>query len=536
MRISTATGSIQDQKVDTVVLNLFEDATPGGATAAVDEATGGALVRILDLGDFKGKFNSTTVIYPGDSIPADRIVVAGLGKEDEFTVHRALQAAATGMSRAKELGAKNVATVAFGAGSGGLQPAEASEATVLGALLGLYEFDRYKSRDEDDDKKELDSLRIVEFDRSRVRQIRAGAKDAEIIGDSVNLARDLANSPGSDVTPTELAEHAQAMCRENGIKCTVHGPAGIRRLKMGALWGVAKGSAEEPRFVVMDYEPKGASRGTVAVCGKGVTFDSGGISIKPGAGMDEMKMDMSGAAATIGILKAVSAFESAGPSGWHHRRRGEHARRVGAEARRRADRKVRQDDRGFEYGCRRKAHPRGRPGICSDVQTRCDDRSGHAHRSRDSRAGTRGERSYVHKPRTRATPHGSGRIHGREGLGTSAVERVRRGDQGKDRGHQQHRWTRGGVHSRRFVPQELRRRYSLGPPGYRGYGLDRKEQTALPRRRHRRGSASRDKTAEGVDQGADKGLAADRALSGRRRIRERDLVAAGRKHRNILTV
>ncbi len=309
MRISTATGSIQDQKVDTVVLNLFEDATPGGATAAVDEATGGALVRILDLGDFKGKFNSTTVIYPGDSIPADRIVVAGLGKEDEFTVHRALQAAATGMSRAKELGAKNVATVAFGAGSGGLQPAEASEATVLGALLGLYEFDRYKSRDEDDDKKELDSLRIVEFDRSRVRQIRAGAKDAEIIGDSVNLARDLANSPGSDVTPTELAEHAQAMCRENGIKCTVHGPAGIRRLKMGALWGVAKGSAEEPRFVVMDYEPKGASRGTVAVCGKGVTFDSGGISIKPGAGMDEMKMDMAGAAATIGILKAVSALK-----------------------------------------------------------------------------------------------------------------------------------------------------------------------------------------------------------------------------------
>ena len=308
MKITTASGEVQAQKADTLLVNLFEDSKPGGATAAVDDAADGAIARILELGDFNGDLDSTTVIYSNGSMPADRIVAVGLGKEAEFTANRALQAAATGFKRARELGAKNVATVAFGAGAGGLQVAEAAEATTLGAILGLYRFDRYKSK-VDEDKKEIDSLTVVEFDRSKVRQVRAGVSDAQILGASVSIARDMVNAPGSDLTPTALAEQARAMCRANGIKCTVNGPAQIRRMKMGALWGVAKGSREEPRFVVMEYEPAGRSRGTLAVCGKGVTFDSGGISIKPGSGMDEMKMDMSGAAATIGILRAAAALK-----------------------------------------------------------------------------------------------------------------------------------------------------------------------------------------------------------------------------------
>ena len=145
-------------------------------------------------------------------------------------------------------------------------------------------------------------------------QVRAGVGDAQILGESVNLARDMVNSPGSDLTPTALAGEARAMCREIGIKCSVYGPGRIKRMNMGALWGVAKGSREEPRFVVMDfvvmdYEPQGTSLGTLAVCGKGVTFDSGGFSIKPGSGMDEMKMDMSGAAATVGILRTAAALK-----------------------------------------------------------------------------------------------------------------------------------------------------------------------------------------------------------------------------------
>ncbi|MCY3802693.1 MAG: leucyl aminopeptidase [Chloroflexi bacterium] len=307
MKITTAGGSIQDQKVDTLVVNLFQETKPGGATAAVDEATGGAIARILDLGDFKGELNSTAVVY-ADGIAADRVVVVGLGKEADFTANKALQAAATAFTKARDLGAKSIASIAFGAGAGGLQVAEAAEATALGAILGLYKFDRYKS-DSGDDKKEVQSLKIVEFDRSKVQQVRAGVGDAQILGESVNLARDLVNSPGSDLTPTALANEARAMCKEIDIKCSVYGPGRIRRMNMGALWGVAKGSREEPRFVVMDYEPEGTSRGTLAVCGKGVTFDSGGISIKPGSGMDEMKMDMSGAAATIGILRSAAALE-----------------------------------------------------------------------------------------------------------------------------------------------------------------------------------------------------------------------------------
>ena len=307
VKIRTATGYLQDQKVDALLVNLFEGTKLSGATAAVDKAVGNAVSRIVQLGDFNGELNSTTVVYCDDAIFADRIIVVGLGKKSDFTANRALEAAATGFRTARDLGARAVATVSFLGGAGGLQVAEAAETTVLGAILGLYTFDRYKTKS--DDSKHLDSLTMVESDRARMRQVRVGVGDAQILGHSVNIARDMVNTPGSDMTPTTLAEQAKSMCGDMDIRCSVYGPARIRRMNMGALWAVAKGSREEPRFVVMDYEPTGRSRGTLAVCGKGVTFDSGGISIKPGAGMDEMKMDMSGAAATIGIIRVAAAMK-----------------------------------------------------------------------------------------------------------------------------------------------------------------------------------------------------------------------------------
>jgi len=229
--VSTAAGAIQDQPVDTLVLNLFEGVKPGAATGAVDEAIGGAISRAIDLGDFKGKLNSVLTLYPGDRIHADRVIVVGLGKREEFTPDRASQAVASALKAARSLGARNVAAIAFGSGAGGLETAEAAEATVLGAMLGLYRFDRYKKPDEDDEKREIETLRLVEFHAPKLRQIREGVRDGRPVAEAVILARDLANTPSSDMTPTVLAEEARKACREAGVKCRVLGPAAIRRGK-----------------------------------------------------------------------------------------------------------------------------------------------------------------------------------------------------------------------------------------------------------------------------------------------------------------
>ena len=310
MEINVSQGAIQQQDVDTIIVNLFEKLAPGGATAAVDEGMGGEIGRLRELGDFTGEFNSLLTLYPGDAIPATRVIVVGLGESEKFTAVRAMEAMATAVKAADKLGAQRIATIAFGAGAGRLSTAEAAEMTALGAKLALYRYDCFKTFGELVDKKvNVKTLTLVEFDSAKVAAVQVGAEAGEIIADSVALARDLQNTPAGHLTPEMLAEQAAAMCAAAGVDCQILGPDEMADLKMGALLGVAKGSVEEPRMIVMDYVPEGESRGTLAVCGKGVTFDTGGISLKPGLNMGDMKFDMSGAAATVGIVRAAARLK-----------------------------------------------------------------------------------------------------------------------------------------------------------------------------------------------------------------------------------
>jgi leucyl aminopeptidase len=184
---------------------------------------------------------------------------------------------------------------------------DAAKVIVEGALVGNFDADYYRS---DRTKQKIEELTIVAPKGANQQSLKKGIEQGRIIGESQNFTRDLVNEPGNRMTPTILADRAKAMCDEVGLACDIYGPDKIKELKMGAFWSVAQGSDEEPRLIVMRYEPERAPKKRVlGLVGKGITFDSGGISIKPGEGMEKMKYDMAGGAAMIGAMRAIAQLK-----------------------------------------------------------------------------------------------------------------------------------------------------------------------------------------------------------------------------------
>ena len=309
MKLTVRQGEIQNTRDDAIVVNLFQGAPPGGATGAVDEALGGLIGRIVRSGDFTGELNKTLLLYPeAGSVRATRVLVVGLGKQQDFDLERARQAAGTAARKLQALGVTRAATVLHGGGAGGLEVEEAAQALAEGSVLSCYRFDDYRT--DKTDRERLTQLTVVEFDGRRLANLRRGVRAGLGIAEATCLARDLINHPGNTATPRYLATRARAVARRHGLRCRVLDEAAIRKLGMGALLGVAAGSAEPPRLIVLEHgltgdRAKSRPKPLVFV-GKGVTFDAGGISIKPGAGMGEMKTDMSGAAAVLGAMQAVA--------------------------------------------------------------------------------------------------------------------------------------------------------------------------------------------------------------------------------------
>jgi leucyl aminopeptidase len=278
---------------DTLCIGLFEGEP---ADAAVDEALGGRLGRLLDSGEAKGSFKKTALLHPDGAIGATRVVAVGLGKRDEFSPERARVAGAIALGRAREAGAKRLAWAV----PGGVDEASIARALTEGTLLAAYRFDRYKSsKNGEDDGGGPQQVEIAsEQDLSSV------VGDTDVVVEHQNAARDLQNLPANDLTPIKLAEHALGRVAEiDGLEGEAFGPEEIASRDMGGLQAVAKGSHEEPRFIVLRYEGGGPG---LALVGKAVTFDTGGISIKPSSKMHEMKMDMSGGAAVIEATAAIA--------------------------------------------------------------------------------------------------------------------------------------------------------------------------------------------------------------------------------------
>ncbi len=307
MQITVESGDIIKSEAPCVVVNLFEGVTaPGGATGAVDSALAGAISELIAAGDIRGKYGELTMLHTFGKMPSPRVLVAGLGKQAEFTADRLRELSATLSRHLRAKRVERYTTIVHGAGIGAMDPAACAQALVEGAVLGLYRFDRHKRTD--DDATVIAAVTIVEHDASKTDAIRNAAERGRIAAEAANIARDFANEPANVLTPTEFAARAQTLATEHGLGFHLYDREWAEEMGMGAFLGVARGSAQPPKFMVLTYQG-GVETKALGLIGKGITFDTGGISIKPAAGMEEMKGDMSGGAAVIAAMIAIAQLK-----------------------------------------------------------------------------------------------------------------------------------------------------------------------------------------------------------------------------------
>lgn len=302
-------GAIQDFSADAIVVNLFAGvSTPGGATGAVDAAQGGAISALIEGGDLTGKLGEVAVLYPTGGVKARRVLVVGLGERDSFGPEAVRRASAAAAVRARDLGARTLATITHGAGIGGLDPSTAAQATLEGALLATYSFGGWRRAGREPGN-ELELITLVELGEAHHAQVLEGVLAAHAVARGVALARDLANLPPVYATPDYLARTALTLAERTGLKVEVGDRAWAQERHMGAFLAVAKGTAQEPRFIELGHNVDRIDLSLVVLVGKGVTFDSGGLSLKSRDGMIPMKADMSGAAAVLGTMQAVAELD-----------------------------------------------------------------------------------------------------------------------------------------------------------------------------------------------------------------------------------
>lgn len=304
MKITAVSAPLAGAAADALVVGVYaEERKLREPLARLDRALDGQVGETLDAEKFQAKPGQATHLPTGGRLGARRLVVVGLGKRAETTAEVIRRAAAAGLRRARECGARTVAIEVLGDRLG---PRQRAHAVVEGALLGTYTFDRYKREKPD---KQVEALALVEPDGRRRREVAEGARTGEIFARATTFARDLVNGPANEIHPTQLARVASQVAREARLGLKVYDRAACRRMGMGAFLGVAAGSQQPPRFVHLTYAPPGRPRRRVAVVGKGITFDSGGLDLKTADGMLRMKDDMSGAAAVLAIMRALPALK-----------------------------------------------------------------------------------------------------------------------------------------------------------------------------------------------------------------------------------
>ena len=303
MPFETAVVPAQPAGYETPLLAL---ALPRGKLPAslesLDKGTGGAIGRVLAAGDFSGKKDETAVLYP--SGPAERVLLVGLGKPDEIDRTAVRRAAAIASKKSRSIGVPRAAFHLPAEARGKVPHPEVGQSIAEGLAQGAWQYDEMKKPNEDK-KPALERIDVLTPDAPA--ELIQGHKVGEAIGAGQIFARGLQVLPGNIATPTYIANVARELAQRHGFEVTVLDKAAITKEKMGALLSVAQGSAEEPRFIALEY--KGAAGPPLVLVGKGVTFDTGGISIKPAQNMEDMKYDMSGAAAVLGTFEALGRLK-----------------------------------------------------------------------------------------------------------------------------------------------------------------------------------------------------------------------------------
>jgi leucyl aminopeptidase len=302
MKTNLLSSALDAVETELLVVFAVDTADKKQGKPAVKVLAGGAAAKaaasILSSSEFAAGSCETALLHEPEGLKAKRLLLVGVSKLSAPEVRKAAGAA---VRFAKPRKLRQVAIAV----PDGLDPTAAARAVVEGAFIGDFDPDVYRSDRKD---QSIEQLTVVGSGAA----VETGVREGTILGEAQTFARTLINEPSNVLTPTVLGQRAAEMCRQVGLKCEVYGADKLKELKMGAFWGVAKGSQEPPALIVMTYEPANAPASPVlGLVGKGITFDTGGISLKPADGMEKMKYDMAGGAAMIGAMQAIAQLKPA---------------------------------------------------------------------------------------------------------------------------------------------------------------------------------------------------------------------------------
>ncbi len=316
MNVSVARVDVTEFETPLLALEIVEGSGElTGPVASMDERLDGAISRLIQSGDFRGRAGETLPLYPSSGLAADRILLVGVGKADKLDAEQIRRAAGSAARFAAKHRLTHFATTLHHAefASGAISPRAAARAATEGAVLASFVFDEMKSevgREEDDEPvTRLEGMVILEKVEEKAAALEEGVRIGGALARGENLARRLGNLPGNVATPPFLASEAERIASEYGMQATILGPAELEKEGLRTLLAVSRGSATEPRLIVLEHRGGADGDQPLALVGKGLTFDSGGISIKPALGMEEMKFDMSGGAAVLGAMQAIGELQ-----------------------------------------------------------------------------------------------------------------------------------------------------------------------------------------------------------------------------------
>ena len=307
MKLSLISEPPEKLKTECLAIGLFQEEPLPADVRKLDSALNGAINSLLKNKDFKGELNETYIFPSLGKLGAKRVLLVGLGKKNEFSFDMARQAAASSAQAVRKLNLTSYTTLVFGTGVKG-PTSELVHALSEGAVLGAYAFDTFKTENKDK-KKPLESVDIFYPDKKEAQKLRESAESGKNLAEIVNHCRELANLPANIATPTYLANEAEKFGKKYGFKVTVYDKAGLVKLGFNALLAVNSGSAQEPRFIVLEYKPKSISSAPLCLVGKTITFDSGGLNIKTSDYMNNMKYDKCGGISVLGVIAAAAALK-----------------------------------------------------------------------------------------------------------------------------------------------------------------------------------------------------------------------------------
>ncbi|MHA1312957.1 MAG: leucyl aminopeptidase [Candidatus Helarchaeota archaeon] len=303
------TSQASEEKGNLLVCGIYQEneKNPSRCFDNLNSSMKSFITGIISRGDFKGIVGNSLIIYPKGEIGFDKLLLVGMGKKEELNAEKIRQVASVSLKAVKRINLKSFSTLLFGIERNDLQLSNIVEAMIEGFELTDYRFTDFITEKKDEIKK-IDEITLIHDEKED--EIRSAVKMGKIMADATVLARNMGNWPANIGTPTKIASVAEELARTHDqLECEVFSQPELEQMNFGSFLSVARGSNEPCKFIVIKYEPSSSAKQTIVLIGKGITFDSGGISLKTPNKMWEMKMDMSGAAAVIGAIKGVSELQ-----------------------------------------------------------------------------------------------------------------------------------------------------------------------------------------------------------------------------------